>query len=54
VVVATGSYGADELRGSGPDALLEDLRDTDAVVRAVLSPARGRRDPGRPGPAARS
>jgi phosphoglycolate phosphatase len=35
VAVATGPYGVDELRASGADEVLEDLRDTAAVVAAV-------------------
>jgi len=35
VAVATGPYGTDELRESGADAVLPDLRDTGAVLRAV-------------------
>ncbi|MDQ3648204.1 MAG: haloacid dehalogenase-like hydrolase [Actinomycetota bacterium] len=36
VAVASGHSGEDELRAAGPDALLSDLRDTDAVLAAVL------------------
>ncbi len=36
VAVATGPYSLDELLALGPDAALPDLRDTDAVVAAVL------------------
>jgi phosphoglycolate phosphatase-like HAD superfamily hydrolase len=35
VAVATGPYGVDELRASGADAVLTDLRDTGAMLRAV-------------------
>jgi hypothetical protein len=35
VAVATGFADLDELRGSEPDALLSDLRDTAAAVRAI-------------------
>jgi phosphoglycolate phosphatase-like HAD superfamily hydrolase len=35
VAVATGPYGVDELRESGADAVLEDLRDTERVAAAV-------------------
>lgn len=35
VAVATGLSGVDELRGSEPDAVLEDLSDTAASVRAI-------------------
>lgn len=37
VAVATGRYGADELRSCGPDLVLEDFRDTDATVREIRS-----------------
>jgi phosphoglycolate phosphatase-like HAD superfamily hydrolase len=37
VAVATGPFGADELLAAGADAVLPDLRDTGAVVEAVLS-----------------
>jgi phosphoglycolate phosphatase len=36
VAVATGADAAERLRAAAPDALLDDLRDTAAVVRAVL------------------
>lgn len=36
VAVATGPFGLDELLALGPDAALQDLSDTDAVVAAVL------------------
>lgn len=36
VAVATGPFSLDELRAYEPDAALPDLRDTDAVVAAVL------------------
>jgi phosphoglycolate phosphatase len=39
VAVATGFGRLEELRASQPDALLSDLRDTAAVVAAVLSPS---------------
>jgi phosphoglycolate phosphatase len=35
VAVATGFAELDELRAAGPDALLEDLSDTEAAVRAI-------------------
>ncbi|GAA1394639.1 hypothetical protein GCM10009639_29000 [Kitasatospora putterlickiae] len=44
IAVASGAYGAAELREAGADAVLADLRDTAAVLRAVWTP----------GPAARS
>jgi phosphoglycolate phosphatase-like HAD superfamily hydrolase len=34
--VATGRYSADELRACAPAAVFPDLRDTDAVVRAII------------------
>jgi phosphoglycolate phosphatase-like HAD superfamily hydrolase len=37
VAVATGPYDVDELRATGADAVLTDLRDTDAVVAAILA-----------------
>jgi phosphoglycolate phosphatase len=37
VAVATGFAELDALRESRPDALLEDLRDTDAAIRAITS-----------------
>jgi len=36
VAVASGHSGEDELRAAGPDAVLSDLRDTDALLAAVL------------------
>ncbi len=36
VAVASGHYDVEALRATGPDAVLADLRDTDAVLRAVL------------------
>jgi phosphoglycolate phosphatase-like HAD superfamily hydrolase len=36
VGVATGPYGAEDLRAAGADDVLPDLRDTEAVVQAVL------------------
>ena len=35
VAVATGFAGLDALRESEPDALLQDLSDTDAAIRAI-------------------
>jgi phosphoglycolate phosphatase-like HAD superfamily hydrolase len=46
VAVATGRPSAADLRRARPDALLPDLRDTAAVLRAVLTPA----DPRPPDP----
>jgi phosphoglycolate phosphatase len=37
VAVATGFADPDDLRESQPDALLQDLRDTDAAIRAITS-----------------
>ncbi len=37
VAVATGFAGLDALRESEPDALLQDLRDTEAAIRAITS-----------------
>jgi phosphoglycolate phosphatase len=37
VAVATGFADPDDLRASRPDALLQDLRDTDAAIRAITS-----------------
>ena len=37
VAVATGFADLDALRESEPDALLQDLRDTDAALRAITS-----------------
>lgn len=42
VGVATGEYGVDSLAASGADAVLPDLRDTSAVVGAVLAARRER------------
>jgi phosphoglycolate phosphatase-like HAD superfamily hydrolase len=36
VVVATGPYRVDELESTGADAVLEDLRDTEAATAAIL------------------
>jgi phosphoglycolate phosphatase-like HAD superfamily hydrolase len=36
VAVATGPFSAEELRATGADAVLEDLRDTEAAVAAIL------------------
>jgi hypothetical protein len=36
VAVATGPYRADELRATEADAVLEDLRDTEAARAAIL------------------
>jgi phosphoglycolate phosphatase-like HAD superfamily hydrolase len=38
VAVATGSYGVDELRAAGADAVLDDLADTGAALAAILGP----------------
>ncbi len=46
VGVATGEYGVEELAAVGADAVLPDLRDSSAVVGAVLGARRDR--PGRP------
>ncbi len=43
VAVATGPFDTGELRAAGADAVLPDLRDTAAVLRAVLGGARGPR-----------
>jgi phosphoglycolate phosphatase len=48
VAVATGPYRADELRTTGADAVLEDLRDTGAAVAAILGDGQG--TAGRPPP----
>jgi phosphoglycolate phosphatase-like HAD superfamily hydrolase len=40
VAVATGNYPADELRATGADAVLDDLRQTGAVVAAILGDGR--------------
>ena len=37
VAVATGPFEASELAAAGADAVLADLRDTEAVVAAVLA-----------------
>ena len=37
VLAATGFAELDALRESEPDALLQDLRDTDAAIRAITS-----------------
>ncbi|MDQ3588205.1 MAG: haloacid dehalogenase-like hydrolase [Actinomycetota bacterium] len=37
VAVASGHSSEEELRGAGPDAVLNDLRDTDALLEAILS-----------------
>jgi phosphoglycolate phosphatase-like HAD superfamily hydrolase len=37
VAVATGGYDAETLRGAGAGRVFEDLRDTPAVLRAILS-----------------
>lgn len=37
VAVATGPYGTEELRQAGPDATLEDLTDTDALLAALAA-----------------
>jgi phosphoglycolate phosphatase-like HAD superfamily hydrolase len=37
VAVATGPYRADELRATGADAVLADLRDTAATLAAILA-----------------
>jgi hypothetical protein len=36
VAVATGPYRVEELRATDADAILEDLRDTEAALRAIL------------------
>jgi phosphoglycolate phosphatase-like HAD superfamily hydrolase len=36
LLVATGRYGADELAALGPDAVFEDLTDTDTVLKLLL------------------
>jgi phosphoglycolate phosphatase len=36
VAVATGPYRADELAATGADAVLEDLRDPEAALAAIL------------------
>jgi phosphoglycolate phosphatase-like HAD superfamily hydrolase len=41
VAVATGPYRVDELRSTGADAVLPDLRDTGAAVAAILGEAAG-------------
>lgn len=42
VAVATGHYDVESLLAADPDAVLPDLRDTDAVLRAILPAARHR------------
>jgi phosphoglycolate phosphatase-like HAD superfamily hydrolase len=37
VAVATGPYGVEELQATGADAVLPDLRDTEAAVAAILA-----------------
>ena len=37
VAVATGPFRVEELESSGADAVLEDLRDTEAATAAILS-----------------
>jgi phosphoglycolate phosphatase-like HAD superfamily hydrolase len=37
IAVATGGYDVDALRAAGADVVFEDLRDTDAVVAAVMA-----------------
>jgi phosphoglycolate phosphatase-like HAD superfamily hydrolase len=37
VAVATGPFGQSDLAAAGADAVLADLRDTDAVVAAALA-----------------
>ena len=39
VAVATGPYGTAELASARPDAVLEDLRDSDALLEALSAPA---------------
>jgi phosphoglycolate phosphatase-like HAD superfamily hydrolase len=39
VAVATGPYGVEELESTGADAVLADLRDTEAAIGAILSGA---------------
>jgi phosphoglycolate phosphatase-like HAD superfamily hydrolase len=36
IAVATGSFSVADLAACGPHAVFEDLRDTDAVLRAIL------------------
>jgi hypothetical protein len=36
VAVSTGPYRADELRSTEADAVLDDLRDTEAALAAIL------------------
>lgn len=38
IAVATGRTGADELRAAGADVVLDDLRDTEALTRALVAP----------------
>jgi phosphoglycolate phosphatase len=42
VAVATGRFTADALEATGPDVTLEDLRDTEQVLRCLLDGARNR------------
>ena len=35
IAVATGSYDVEALRASGADVVIEDLSDTDGVIRAL-------------------
>jgi hypothetical protein len=37
VAVATGPYGVAELEATGADAVLADLRDTEAALAAILA-----------------
>jgi len=41
VAVATGPYRAEELAGTQADAVLEDLRDTEAALAAILGDGAG-------------
>jgi phosphoglycolate phosphatase-like HAD superfamily hydrolase len=54
VAVPTGFSDRAALEAAGPDVLLEDLSDTDAVLAAVLRTAEGPGDRTSPGPAERS
>jgi phosphoglycolate phosphatase len=45
IAVATGNYSLDDLRPHAPDALLEDLRDTQAVLAAVSGTVHQERAP---------
>lgn len=38
IAVATGHYSVDQLAAHGPDAVLHDLSDTDAVIAAIFDP----------------